>query len=223
MSPMSHPAAMSAVSSALQLGLASATVSPTIRTPGLKSLPIITLSVGLLLGVCLVAQALDPTLLARVERNPVTLSPGQYHRLFTALWFQDGGVAGGTLNLIMLAAVGWTAEGELGPGLWLVAYFVGGLAGQVAGACLAPVGAGNSVATLGLAGCVMARRAAGRPQAALGVIGLGVAGLMVALADFHGVAVMVGGAIGFIGPVARLRVGARPGKGARAPDDGRAA
>ena len=94
------------------------------------------------------------------QRTPQGLE-GEWWRLFTALFVQDGGVLGTVSNLAFLLVMGVLAEQVVGPGRWLVGYFGAGLAGELAGYAWQPRGAGNSVAVCGLAGVLVVALAAG--------------------------------------------------------------
>lgn len=184
------------ISSVAQVALASAAVHRTARGGIRPPIPLLTTVVMLALVVCLILQLRDPGLLSLVERNAADIERGEYLRLVTAMWFQDGGIGGALLNLGMLAVVGWAAETELGPTCWMLGYGIGGIAGQAAGLAWAPIGAGNSVATLGLAGSLFARRVldARGAQAWLPAGALLLAGVMATLRDIHGVATLAGAA-----------------------------
>ncbi|HJU02126.1 MAG TPA: rhomboid family intramembrane serine protease, partial [Actinomycetes bacterium] len=101
-----------------------------------------------------------PAVLDALERTPDGLH-GQWWRLVTALFVQDGGVLGTVSNLAFLALLGVLAERLAGPWWWLAAYFGAGLAGELAGYAWQPTGAGNSVAVCGLAGLLVMALLAG--------------------------------------------------------------
>jgi membrane associated rhomboid family serine protease len=190
------------ISSVAQVVLASAAARGAIRRIAHWRVPLLTLAVLLILALCLALQLRDPGLLPLVERNATAIRHGEYLRLVTAMWFQDGGLSGALLNLAMLAVVGWIAEAELVRARWILGYAAGGLAGQVTGLIWAPIGAGNSVATLGLAGGLFARylRDARGAGALLPAGALLLASVMVALRDIHGVAALAGAISGLAVP-----------------------
>ena len=99
-----------------------------------------------LLVICLMAQLNLPDLLSHMERDGSAIRAGQFYRLFTALWFQDGGIVGGLFNIVMLAVLGVIAEQVLSRAAWLCIYLIGGLLSEVTAIAWQPVGAGNSVA-----------------------------------------------------------------------------
>ena len=91
--------------------------------------------------------------LSNLERTPAGLH-GEWWRTVTALFGQDGGVAGTVWNLVMFVMVGVVAEQVISRPRWLIGYFGAGLAGEFAGYAWQPVGAGDSVAICGLAGAI---------------------------------------------------------------------
>jgi membrane associated rhomboid family serine protease len=105
---------------------------------------------------------LVPGVLAALERTPQGLH-GDGWRTFTALFVQDGGVAGTISNLAFLLVLGVVAEQVLGAWRWLVCYFGAGLVGELAGNAWQPRGAGNSVAVCGLAGALTVALAVAAP------------------------------------------------------------
>src|SRR5947208_10711496 len=86
--------------------------------------PWLTAITGLILGVCLVAQVNRPELLFLMERNRSAIHLAQAYRLFTALWFQDGGLPGATFNIAVLAVVGSFAEQVFSRQAWLGIYLI---------------------------------------------------------------------------------------------------
>lgn len=186
-----------ALSSVLQV-VASAAVGP--ATHAHRRLPVARLTVGLLmvLAACAVAQTLYPPLLALSERSPM-VEHGQPWRLITSPWFQDGGLAGTVLNLIMLVTIGWVAETKLNRRCWIAAYDGGALAGGLAGLAWQPFGAGNSTAVLGVAGALFATtvlRGRSRGQRLYAAAPLLACLLMSGLHDIHGPAMFAGALVG---------------------------
>ena len=93
---------------------------------------------------------------------------------------QDGGPVGFVFNFSTLLVLGLLAERRLGWWRWLVLYLGGAAAGQAMGYFAGTVGAGNSIANLGLAGGLIAafsRHRAWRIDAALSMFLVGVIGL----------------------------------------------
>ena len=115
----------------------------------LRRIPV-TLTVFVVTAALGTAQAIWPGLLTALERSP-ELQRGEPWRLVTALFVQDGGLAGTLSNLLFLAVVGGLAELALPAWRWLLSYFGTGLVGELVGLAWQPRGAGNSVAVCGLA------------------------------------------------------------------------
>jgi membrane associated rhomboid family serine protease len=105
-----------------------------------------------------------------LRRDPALIADGQWYRLATSLVVQDGGAFGLVFNVATLLVLGVLAERRLGRWRWLVLYLGGAAAGQAMGYLAGTVGAGNSIANLGLAGGLIAafgRHRAWRIDAAL--------------------------------------------------------
>lgn len=168
---------------------------------GLRRFPWLTLSIMLVLAVALAAQILAPELLPRFQREASAIGRGDTYRLFTALWFQDGGLTGGAFNLVMLFFVGSAAERVWTRRAWLLVYFGVGLGAELLALWWQPIGAGNSVAFFGLAGSMLVPRGqATRPWVVgtLQLLGLA-AGVALALGhDIHGAALLAGAVFGLI-------------------------
>ncbi|ATY09465.1 rhomboid family intramembrane serine protease [Amycolatopsis sp. AA4] len=167
--------------------------------------PVLTGAVFLVTAVALVAQLADPSLFDRFKRDATTIDAGEWWRLLTGMFFQDGKLLGGLFNLVALAVVGTFAEWCLGRVSWFVLYFGCGLFGQfLSYVWLNPVGAGNSMCVAGLLGAlavvVWRARAAEPPQglylAALLIVPLAV--LDTVLHDNHGMPALLGIALGLL-------------------------
>lgn len=127
-----------------------------------KWFPWLTFTVFALTAVpSLIGIAYPPFELA-LRRDPALIADGQWYRLVTSLVTQDGGVLGFVSNVGFLLALGIPAERRLGRWRWLVLYLGAAAAGQAMGCLAGTVGAGNSIADLGLAGGLVAAFALGR-------------------------------------------------------------
>ena len=169
--------------------------------PGRGPVPWLTLAIVAALALAGAAQWAWPTLLFHFERNACAIMGGEVYRLFTALWFQDGGLAGGGFNLVMALLVGSLAERLWNRRGWLLLYFGAGLAGEGVGLWWQPIGAGNSIAWMGLAGGMLVSNwAAVRFDAVtvLRAIGLGAGVALAVERDIHGAALLIGAAIGLV-------------------------
>jgi len=122
----------------------------------------------------------NPAWEENLRRDPALIADGQWYRLATSLVVQDGGLFGLIFNVGTLLVLGVLAERRLGRWRWLVLYLGGAAAGQAMGYLAGTVGAGNSIANLGLAGGLIAafsRHRAWRIDAALSTFFVGVIAL----------------------------------------------
>lgn len=162
-----------------------------------RRFPYCTFFTGVALAACLVAQLLNPALLAVVERSPLILS-GEWWRILTALFFQDGGLGGGGSNIVFLILIGSVAEQALTRRAWLFVYFGSGLLGEAVALSWQPVGAGNSIAVFGLAAALCAyavvcdRRLFARVLAVASALS---AAFLFLNRDIHGAAYFIGAAL----------------------------
>jgi membrane associated rhomboid family serine protease len=157
------------------------------------------LSVGtLLLGAVMLALQLRYPILEWLSRAPA-LVEGQVWRAVTALFVQDGGLAGGVFNLVLLLAIGPLAETRIGARRWAVAYFGGGILAEFLALAWQPHGAGNSIACFALAGALIVTGAARRRGwLPIGLVAVAAAAAFVLLAvrDIHGLGLLAGAGIG---------------------------
>ncbi|WP_329000211.1 rhomboid family intramembrane serine protease [Kribbella sp. NBC_00709] len=115
--------------------------------------PLLTAAVFLVTLACGIAQLVHRPLYEYVVRDASRIDHGQWYRLLTGMFFQDGWASGLVSNLILLAVFGAVAERVFGRWRWLVLYFVCGWFGQLMSYLwLNPVGAGNSMCVAGLIG-----------------------------------------------------------------------
>jgi rhomboid protease GluP len=87
-----------------------------------------------------------------LERTPAIVRSNEWWRLITPIFINRVDAAEIGINLVNLAPLGALAERLLGPKTWLLVYLIAGLVGEAAGLAWKPVGAGSSVAFLGLLG-----------------------------------------------------------------------
>jgi membrane associated rhomboid family serine protease len=174
---------------------AAATASSTGSNAILRRPPWLTLILIAAIGIPTALQFVFPSMLPLLRRDTAAFFAGDWWRIITSVFVQDGGVSGSIFNLLSLLLVGAVAEQVWGRGSVLILFFGGGLIGEVAGLAWQPVGAGNSVANFSLAGgmavaCLMQRSSKSVQLAAL--LTLVAAGVLVALKDIHGPATFAG-------------------------------
>ncbi len=163
--------------------------------------PWVTLAIALVTLVVGVLALFDPVLLAAISRDREALLAGEWWRIITPLFGQDGGGFGLTFNLVALLAFGTFVELAFGWRMLLVTYFAAGLVSEVAAYTLLPGQgfAGNSVANFGLVGllAVVAATQAFPLRLLGGLVLLG--GLLLLIGgNLHGVGFAVGGLVGLV-------------------------
>ncbi len=164
-------------------------------------IPWVTLGIALVTMVVGVLALFDPVLLAAIARDRDALLAGEWWRIVTPLFGQDGGGFGLIFNLAALLAFGTFVEVIFGWRMLLVTYYAAGLVSEVAAYTLVPGQgfAGNSVATVGLVG-LLAVVAAWEPfplRIFGGFVLLGGLVLLI-LRDLHGVGFAVGALVGLV-------------------------
>jgi len=212
---------MSVTIALLLIAIVSVTIAGRLQlSPVRGPVPWLTLSLVAMLALALAAQLLLPPLIAQVQRDAGAIRQGEIYRLFTALWFQDGGVSGGLFNLAILFLLGAVSERLWDRRAWLILYFGTGLAAECIALAWKPIGAGNSIACFGLAGGILAFGGLGsgagessRIVTVLRVIGLGAGAALALMRDIHGAALLIGAVIGLL----LFRTGWRSGGGADQP------
>ena len=153
-------------------------------------------------------QAVVPQLLNAARRDAALIEAGQWWRIATAVFVQDGGVTGTLFNLVSLLLIGTVAEALWGSWLWTLFVVGGGMVGELVALHWQPIGAGNSVCTFSLAGSICAvtlTRPSNLAARISRVAALGAYAALLAERDIHGLPALFGVAIGFL-----LRNSARP-------------
>ncbi|HET7035430.1 MAG TPA: rhomboid family intramembrane serine protease [Thermomicrobiaceae bacterium] len=118
----------------------------------MRRLPLVTALVFLATAVVTGAQFFSPSVLSALRRNPEALAAGQWWRILSPLLVDPDGwlaIAGVALGLLV---VGTVCERLFGRARWLLLYFAGALAGELAGYAWEPYDAGSSIALCGLIG-----------------------------------------------------------------------
>jgi rhomboid protease GluP len=183
--------------------LSSAWVAETICQKDKKrKTPTLTLTVCGLLTICLVAQLRFPHLLILLQRNTAKIVvEGEWWRILTALFLQDGWVIGGLTNIVALFFIGSLVEQVRSRRDWLLISIVGALVTECVALRWQPIGAGNSIATCSLAGSLIALRPLSQTPARskiLRIVAITSCLVLVATGDVHGIAGMVGIFLGLL-------------------------
>lgn len=162
---------------------------------GNSNFPKATLFLLLAIGIPSILQFFSPTLLSTFQRDYERFLSGDWWRLISPLFFQDGGVSGTVSNLIGLALMGFAAERMWNGRSMLIVFFLGGIIGEVAGFAWQPIGAGNSVGNFSLAAGIAVTvllRHSPRPVQVLALLALLADVILLGLRDIHGAAAIAG-------------------------------
>jgi len=171
-----------------------------------RRLPVATVATFVVTAITGTAQLLHHPLLDEFRRDAGKIRAGEWWRLITGMFFQDGWLAGTLFNLLTLAVIGVFAERVFGHWRWLVLYFGCGLFGQAMSFLwLQPDGAGNSMCVAGLLGALAAALLAAREKVALprrlwlAVFLIPVLSIVdTVVGDNHGLPALLGMALGFV-------------------------
>ncbi|HET6595244.1 MAG TPA: rhomboid family intramembrane serine protease [Anaerolineales bacterium] len=164
-------------------------------------LPPATVLLLLAIGIPSVLQFFFPALLSALERDYERFLQGDWWRLISPLFVQDGGVAGTVFNLIGLALVGSVAERIWNRRLLFIVFFTGGILAEIVGFLWQPIGAGNSVGNFSLAASIAVAcltRSAPKPVRILAILALGADAILLGLQDIHGAAAIFGGILALL-------------------------
>ncbi len=157
--------------------------------------PRTTLFLLLIVAIPTTLQFFFPSLLPLFERDTARFLRGEWWRLITPIFFQDGGISGAIFNLVSLTLVGFVAEQYWDSRNMLMIFFAGGIVAELVGLAWQPIGAGNSGANFGLAGSLAALCLLHRPPRAVQVpalLALGADVTLVLLQNVHGPAALTG-------------------------------
>lgn len=163
---------------------------------------------------------LSPGILNLLDRDRSLLLGGEWWRMLTPLFVQDGGWAGTISNTVTLLAIGLCCETLYRRWVFVSVYFLAGIVSEVfAYTLLQHQGfAGNSVANAGTAALCLVTLCAVSPLPArvLGVVGVITGILLIVTANLHGIGFAVGAVVGLVLVlVLRAPAWAQPGSLAR--------
>src|SRR5262249_30910026 len=145
----------------------------------------------LAIGIPSVLQFFFPVLITTFQRDYQRFLHGEYWRLISPLFFQDGGISGTIFNLIGLALVGSVAERIWHGRFTMLIFFVGGIIGEIVGFAWQPIGAGNSIGNFSLAASIAVvslMQSSSKPAQILAILALGADVILCGLQDIHGAA-----------------------------------
>ena len=146
-----------------------------------------------------------PTILSTFQRDYERFLHGDWWRLISPLFVQDGGVTGMIFNLFSLALVGSIAERIWNGRSMLITFFTGGIIAELVGFAWQPIGAGNSVGNFSLAASIAVvslMHNLPKPMKILAILALGADFVLLGLRDIHGAAAMIGAILAlFLGQV----------------------
>lgn len=194
------------------VALAAAGVRVVASRGRLPAFPWATVVLAAVTAVVSVAGELDAQLLAALDRNRELLLDGQWWRIVTPLFVQDGGWGGMIVNIIALLLAGTMAELLFSGWVMVAVYFLSGLVSEVAAYTVFPGQgfAGNSVAIAGLTAlCLVTITVRERGVTrVIGIAGLACGIALLVLGDLHG----AGFATGLVAGLALLAAhrGRRP-------------
>ena len=160
-----------------------------------SNFPRTTLLLLLAIGIPSILQFFFPALLFTFQRDYGRFLDGDWWRLISPLFIQDGGIIGTIFNLISLAIVGGVAERMWTGKLMLLVFFIGGIVGEIVGFAWQPIGAGNSVGNFSLAASIAIAsliRSSLKPVQLLAIVALGADGILLWSQDIHGAAAVMG-------------------------------
>ena len=187
-----------------------------LRTPFTnRRFPIVAVVATLAIGIPSLLQFAVPSLGAALRRAPdLTLHDGQWWRVLTSIAAQDGGLVAAIFNLVVVAVVVTIGEWTWGRWRTIVLFLLPSIVLNLAAIAWNSPGGGSSFASDGLlmsvCGLAILRSASAVARAcalAAALVGL----VLVILNDAHGVAMLLGAALGVLfGLASRFRSRRQP-------------
>jgi membrane associated rhomboid family serine protease len=162
--------------------------------------PRLTILLLLIIGLPSTLQFFFPALLTAFQRDPVRFFDGEWWRLVTPLFVQDGGIAGTIFNLISLLFVGIIAEQLWRNWEMLLLFFIGGIVGEIIAFAWQPIGAGNSVGNFSLAASIVVMvlmKSSQRPIKVMSLLAISAYIVLLVVQDIHGAASITGMLLAF--------------------------
>jgi membrane associated rhomboid family serine protease len=178
-------------------------------TPGPRPFPVVAVVITVVIGVPSLLQFAWPSIYDALHREPsLTLQHGQWWRVLTSVMAQDGGLAAAIFNLVVVAFVTVLAEWIWGRWRTVVLFLLPSILLNLLALAWNASGGGSSFASDGLLmslgglGLLVSRSLVLR-VCVLASIAIGV--VLVAINDAHGVAILVGAALGLLFAIPRRR------------------
>jgi rhomboid protease GluP len=183
--------------------IASATAGSAVMRARGQSLrwPLVTIGIAVVTPVLSVLALFDDGLLASLGRDRDALLAGEWWRIVTPLFVQDGGWPGLIFNIVALLVLGGFIEIALGGWMLVVTYFVSGLLTEVVAYTLLPGQglAGNSIANFGVAGALAVIGVGATSDLrvrVLAIVSLAAGAFLLVTLNLHGSGYAIGALIG---------------------------
>jgi len=170
--------------------------------------PVLAIALVVVIGIPSIAQyAGAPAIGAALRRDPqLTLQHGEWWRVLTALLAQDGGLLAAIFGLVVVAVAVSFSSWIQGSWLTLAIFLFCSITLNLLAIGWGAVGGGTSFASDGTMLSVLALglvQARNRVVMAAAVVAVAGGLLLVVLADAHGVAILLGAAIGAVHGIVR--------------------
>jgi len=177
-----------------------------------RTVPVVAIVATIVVGVPSLLQFAIPAVGHLLRRDPAeTLLHGQWWRPFTALLAQDGGLSAAIFNLVVVALATAASEWIVGRARTIVLLLLPSILVNLLALTWGATGGGSSFAVDGLMVAVVVRcaiRGADPLIRVAAVLPVASGVVLVLLDDAHGVAMLIGAALGAL---AAIR-GRRPGR-----------
>jgi energy-converting hydrogenase Eha subunit E len=164
------------------------------------TVPWLALLLAVVVGVPSLVQFAWPSIGDALMRDPpLTLHDGQWWRVVTSVAAQDGGLVAAIFNLVVIVGVVAAAEWLMGWWRALVLFVVPSIILNLLAIAWNAQGGGSSFASDGLLASVVALalvRSRSRVVRWLGIAVIAIGIALVAINDAHGLALLVGAALG---------------------------
>jgi rhomboid protease GluP len=174
--------------------------------------PILTAIAAGIVTAMTLAGAHHPDLVLWLRREPAMITQGQWWRFLTAASIYSDRAWEVAVAISFLALVGSIAEWRHSRVMWVAAFAVGILTGELVALNWQPVGSGSSVGACGLLGLLLSGLLRDRTKTLAErlvwpVVGMVIAVGLCVLRDIHGPPVFAGLVVGLVGPTCNMRVG----------------